>query len=137
MAEGILRDKIEKYGLPLQVDSAGTHAYHNGEPYDSRALEELRKHHINADDLRSRRIRESDFDDFDVLFAADCANLRNLKEEFGERAEKVVLMTNYSQVHRDEEVPDPYYGGKEGFASVYKMLDESIDAWLEFEGYSI
>ncbi len=134
MAEGILRDKIAKYGLPLSVDSAGTHTYHNGEPYDSRARNELRNHRINIEDLRSRRIRESDFDDFDVLLAADHANLRDLHDEFGERADKVKLMTHYCLPHRDEAVPDPYYGGKEGFATVYQLLEESIEAWLQFEG---
>ncbi len=134
MAEGILRDKIAKYGLPLSVDSAGTHSYHNGEPYDSRACDELRKHHIEVEDLRSRRIRESDFDEFDVLLAADYSNLRDLRDEFGKCADKVKLMTHYCLPHQDEAVPDPYYGGKEGFAAVYRLLEESIDAWLQFEG---
>lgn len=134
MAEGILRDKIRARDLPLVVDSAGTHSYHNGELYDDRARSELKKHGINVDDLHSRRVHERDFDEFDVLFAADLGNLKTLREEFGDKADKVQLMTAYSNRYRGEAVPDPYYGGDAGFAHVYTMLSESIDAWLAREG---
>ncbi|PID63708.1 MAG: protein-tyrosine-phosphatase [Gammaproteobacteria bacterium] len=133
MAEGILQEKIQVYGLPLSVDSAGTHSYHNGEPYDPRARAELASRGINVDELRSRRIRETDFRDFDVILVADHSNLRHLREEFGDLADKAQLITHFSPVYQEQDVPDPYYGGKEGFADVYKMLDKSIDAWLEYE----
>lgn len=130
MAEGILRDKIQRKNLPLSVDSAGTHGYHNGEQYDRRARAELKKHDINVDDLHSRRVTAADFECFDVLFAADEMNLRDLRAEFGEIADTVQLMTAYSERYAGRGVPDPYYGGGEGFAQVYDMLEESIDAWL-------
>lgn len=130
MAEGILREKIRQQQLPLRVDSAGTHAYHNGDLYDPRARQELAKHHITVDDLRSRRIHRADFTQFDVIFAADRANIADLKAEFGTLADKVKLMTTYSDKTPNSDVPDPYYGGVEGFANVYGMLDESICAWL-------
>lgn len=131
MAEGILRDKIQRHNLPLVVDSAGTHGYHNGEQYDHRARAELKKHGINVDDLHSRRVTAADFERFDVLFAADDMNLRDLHAEFGAAADKVQLMTAYSERYAGQGVPDPYYGGDEGFTHVYEMLNESIDRWLK------
>lgn len=133
MAEGILRDKIQRHNLPLTVDSAGTHSYHNGEKYDSRARAELKKQGVNVDDLRSRRVSADDFKRFDALFVADKMNLRDLRAEFGEITDKVQLMTKYSDQYQGQEIPDPYYGGEEGFAHVYAMLDESISAWLRYE----
>lgn len=134
MAEGILRDKIQQLNLPLRVDSAGTHSYHSGHRYDSRARAELKRHGIDVDDLRSRRVSDEDFATFDVIFAADDANLRDLQHEFAEKSQKVQLMTAFSNHYRGQSVPDPYYGGDAGFAHVYKMLDESITAWLVAEG---
>lgn len=133
MAEGILREKIRQKNLPVSVDSAGTHSYHQGNPYDSRARAELAKHNINVGDLRSRRVQQQDFDDFDVIFAADQANLRDLSADFGTQADKVMLMTAFSKDYHQQNVPDPYYGNHQGFTHVYQMLDESIDAWLESE----
>lgn len=136
MAEGILREKIQQLGLPLTVDSAGTHSYHNGSQYDPRARAELKKHGIDIDDLRSRRITAADFTEFDYLFAADTANLNDLHNEFGDSSQAVQLMTTYSQRFQGDNVPDPYYGGDAGFAHVYEMLCESIDAWLAHEKLS-
>lgn len=130
MAEGILRHKIAEQSLDLFVDSAGTHHYHNGEQYDRRARAELIKHGIDVADLRSRRVTAEDFTTFDWIFAADTANLRDLKAEFGDLTDKVQLMTAYSTDYYQQSVPDPYYGGDSGFTHVYELLDESISAWL-------
>ncbi|MBS9777673.1 MAG: low molecular weight phosphotyrosine protein phosphatase [Gammaproteobacteria bacterium] len=134
MAEGILREKIRQMKLPIEVDSAGTHSYHNGEKYDSRARAELVKHNIDVSDLRSRRVCENDFTQFDYIFAADQANLNSLSSEFGEKSHKVKLMTTFSEHYSQDNIPDPYYGGDEGFAQVYGMLDESIGTWLKSSG---
>ncbi|MGY0398477.1 MAG: low molecular weight protein-tyrosine-phosphatase [Ostreibacterium sp.] len=133
MAEGILRDKIQKQTLPIELDSAGTHRYHNGEKYDARARAELQKQGIEVEDLRSRRIKASDFSQFDVMLAADNTNLRDLTHEFGELVDKVQLMTAFSNYYQGQEIPDPYYGGDAGFSLVFEMLNESIDAWLKAE----
>lgn len=133
MAEGILREKIQQLGLPLTVDSAGTHSYHSGNQYDPRARAELKKHGIDVDDLRSRRVSAEDLTEFDYLFAADTANLNDLHSEFGDSSQVVQLMTAYSQRFQNGDVPDPYYGGDAGFTHVYEMLCESIDAWLTHE----
>lgn len=131
MAEGILREKIRQQNLPLSVDSAGTHRYHNGEKYDTRARATLKEHGIDVEDLRSRLVREDDFDTFDIIFAADNDNIRHLAAQFADKADKVQLMTAYAKQYRDQAVPDPYYGGEEGFPLVYKMLDEAIEDWLQ------
>lgn len=73
----------------------------------------------------------TDFEQFDILFAADEMNMRDLRAEFGSVANNVQLMTAYSQQYAGQGVPDPYYGGDEGFTHVYEMLNESITAWLE------
>lgn len=131
MAEGLLRDKVEQRGLAVTVDSAGTHGYHVGNAYDLRARAELAKHNISVEDLRSRQIQAADFEAFDVVFVADDDNLADLSRQFGNVGKHVVKMTAYSERYFNLNVPDPYYGGDEGFAEVYKMLDESIDAWLK------
>ncbi len=133
MAEAILREKIRHKELPIAVDSAGTHSYHNGQQYDRRARAELARHNIDADDLKSRRVRAEDFVEFDYIFAADRANMRDLSAEFAGKADGVQLMTAFSHSHCQQDVPDPYYGGDDGFAKVYEMLNESIDAWLQAE----
>ncbi len=133
MAEGILRHKIQENHLPITVDSAGTHSYHNGGKYDARARAELAKHNIDVEDLRSRRIKQSDFSEFDVIFAADQHNLQDLRAEFGQLADKVQLMTAFSKQFKGENIPDPYYGGDAGFAHVYEMLDEAIGEWIKSE----
>lgn len=130
MAEGILREKIRQRNLPLSVDSAGTHRYHNDEQYDSRARATLKEHGIDVNDCRSRLVTESDFKQFDVIFAADHDNIRNLAAKFGKLANNVQLMTAYSTAHHNQPVPDPYYGGEEGFPKVYDMLDSAIEEWL-------
>lgn len=131
MAEGILRDKVRMQGLSIDVDSAGTHHYHVGEQYDQRARQELAKHQIDVDDLRSRRVCDADFDEFDVIFVADENNKADLLREFGDKANKVEMMTSYSAKYYGQPVPDPYYGGDSGFAAVYAMLDESLEKWLQ------
>lgn len=135
MAEGILLKKIETYRLPLSVDSAGTHGYHAGGEYDPRSKHELSRHGIVVNHLRSRRIVDSDFAQFDKIFAADTQNIKDLKNEFGHLAKKVELMSSYAKRHHNQNVPDPYYGDEKDFAAVYALLDEIIDDWLKADGY--
>lgn len=130
MAEGILREKIRQRHLPLSVDSAGTHDYHHGNRYDARARATLREHHIDVEDLRSRPVCAEDFQQFDTLFAADRSNIEHLAAKYGDNANRVELMTAYSPENPNEDVPDPYYGGEEGFHQVYVMLDAAIEGWL-------
>ncbi len=124
MAEGILRDMIQKHGLGWSTDSAGTGDYHVGEQPDKRAMKTMRERGIDISDLRARHLRSSDFEEFDLLLAMDASNLRNMRAVApnAELAAKAKLIMDYAPSHAQREVPDPYFGGDEGFVEVYEML---------------
>ena len=124
MAEGILRDMIAEEGLPWSTDSAGTGDYHVGEAPDKRAVKAMKDRDIDISDLRARQLRPQDFEDFDLLLAMDASNLRNMLAVAPnvELAKKARLMMDYAPDHALREVPDPYFGGEEGFREVHEML---------------
>ncbi len=124
MAEGILRDMIQKDALPWSTDSAGTGDYHVGEAPDKRAQKAMKDKAIDISDLRARQIRPSDFEEFDLLLAMDESNLKNMLDiaPNTELANKARLMMDYAPHHYLREVPDPYFGGDEGFVEVHEML---------------
>lgn len=124
MAEGILRDMVRKQGLPWRTDSAGTGNYHVGEQPDKRAMKTMRERGIDISDLRARHLRPSDFEEFDLLLAMDASNLQNMRAiaPRPELLSKVHLMMDFVPDHALREVPDPYFGGDEGFVEVYDML---------------
>jgi protein-tyrosine phosphatase len=124
MAEGILRDMIQKESLAWKTDSAGTSDYHVGEAPDPRAQRTMKDRGIDIGDLRGRQLRPSDFEEFDMLLAMDESNLKNMKAVAPntELATKARLMMDHAPDHRLREVPDPYFGGDEGFEEVFDML---------------
>ena len=124
MAEGILRDMIAKEDLPWSTDSAGTGDYHVGEAPDKRAVKAMKDRDIDISDLRARQLRPQDFAEFDLLLAMDASNLRNMQAVApnAELAKKARLMMDFAPDHTLREVPDPYFGGDEGFGEVYEML---------------
>ncbi len=135
MAEGILRDMIQKQGLAHTTDSAGTGDYHVGEAPDERAVRSMRSHDIDISDLRARQIRPSDFHDFDLLLAMDASNLKNMlaiAPNEGSK-KKARLMMDHAPARALREVPDPYFGGDEGFEQVYRMLTEACNNLLNDE----
>lgn len=127
MAEGILRNMISEHGLGWQTDSAGTGNYHVGEQPDKRTMKTMRERGIDISDLRARHLRASDFEEFDLLLAMDANNLQNMRQVAPSRelAKKARLMMDYAPDHALREVPDPYFGGEEGFVEVYEMLTEA------------
>lgn len=127
MAEGILRDHIEKAGLKVIVDSAGTSGYHSGEAPDFRAVRTLQKKGIDISGLSARQFTVNDFDDFDFIYVMDTSNLINVLNlaRSEEDKKKVVLIMNEVSPNKNQSVPDPYYGGIEGFEEVYTMLDHA------------
>lgn len=137
LAEGILKSKVT--ASKVFVDSAGTAAYHVGELPDPRSIEVARKYHIDLTDQRARKFTVSDFDNFDYIYAMDQSNYHNILSlaRNKEDESKVKLILNESYPKEDREVPDPYYGGDQGFENVYAMLDEAceiIKVHLEYEG---
>ena len=127
LAEGILKSKIQKQNVI--VDSAGTGAYHIGKLPDPRSIEVAKKHGIDITDQRARKISKVDLDTFDFIFVMDESNYRNVlmmaTNETQSAKISMIMKTIYPR--EDISVPDPYYGGDNGFEQVYQMLDEACD----------
>ena len=128
LAEGILQSKVDPD--KVRVDSAGTAAYHTGELPDRRSIEVAKKHGIDISYQRARKFEVSDFDIFDEIFVMDDSNYQNVlwKARSSEDEAKVKMILNESHPDSNRSVPDPYYGGNEGFENVYQMLEEACDA---------
>lgn len=133
MAEGILRHLAQERGIAISTDSAGTGDYHVGEEPDRRAIAAMERYDIYIRDLRARQFKSLDFEDFDILLAMDASNLANMLKlaPNAELARKARLVMDHAPNHPEREVPDPYFGGDEGFDHVYRMLVEACDAVLD------
>jgi protein-tyrosine phosphatase len=127
MAEGILKHELSKRGIDVLVDSAGTSAWHAGELPDDRAIETCQKHGIDLTDQRSRPFTLEDFDRFDLIFAMDQDNYRNIISMARNKIdrEKVQMIMNTVTPGSNQPVPDPYYGGDAGFQKVFRMLTQA------------
>ena len=133
IADGLLQHKVAIKGLDVFVDSSGTAGYHIGEKPDKRMRETAKSFGISIDNLRARQFSVGDFDDFDIIYAMDSDNYDNIIElaRNSEDQKKVHLILNESYPSQDMNVPDPYYGGDQGFIEVYNLLDEATDAILK------
>ena len=130
MAEGVLQHLVERRGIGdrYRVESAGTAAYHVGEPPDPRTLDVLRRNGIA---LRSyaRQVRDSDFDEFDWILAMDQSNFRTLMRRCPDH--RVGRVHKTLELMGGGDVSDPYYGGPDGFDTNYAELVEALEAWLD------
>ena len=127
-AEAVFRSKAEAAGLleHLQIDSAGTHAYHVGEAPDPRSQQYALARGYPMGDLRARQIRADDFARFDLLLAMDKHNLALLEAACpSAHRHKLRLLMEFASQHRCEEVPDPYYGGPQGFQTVLDYIEDA------------
>lgn len=131
VAEGIARVRARAADLALEFDSAGTHDYHVGEPPDRRARATALAAGTPIDDLRARQFTSSDFNDFDLILAADRGHLRLLeaRRPAAARAELDLLLP-WCGIDHPDEVPDPYYGALAGFDEVQQLLEAAIDGML-------
>lgn len=129
LAEGILSHKANENNLPIHVDSAGTAAYHVGEKPDSRSIKIAKSHGIDISKQRARQFTPEDFDNFDVIYAMDVSNYNNINALAinNEQKQKVKLILNELNPNSNTSVPDPYYGGEDGFENVFSMLNEACD----------
>jgi len=131
-AEGVLRQKLREAGLEgrIQVDSAGTGDWHVGKAPDSRTRQAALRRGYDLSALRARQVVAADFQRFDLVLAMDQNNLAHLQrlQPQGESAELDLFLRRY-QLTLDE-VPDPYYGGEEGFEQVLDLLEQACDALL-------
>jgi protein-tyrosine phosphatase len=135
-AHGVFRKRVEEAGLNdrIEIDSAGTHAYHEGEPPDRRAQETALRRGIDMADLRARRARAEDFDYFDYILAMDQDNYHSLSAICPEGRgleRRLMLLMDFAPRMRMREVPDPYYGAAGGFETVYDMVEAAVDGLLE------
>ncbi|MFN3876093.1 MAG: low molecular weight protein-tyrosine-phosphatase [Flavobacteriales bacterium] len=133
MAEGVLRHLAQARGIAIATDSAGTGDYHVGEPPDRRAQAAMRRQGLDISDLRARQFVAEDYDRFDLLLAMDESNLLNMLRlaPTPAHARKARLIMDYAPELGLREVPDPYYGGVEGFDLVHRMLHAACSNLLD------
>lgn len=127
LAEGLLRAKVD--AARVMVDSAGTAAYHIGEHPDRRMTATAAKHQIDISRLKGRQFSKQDFETFDYIYVMDRANYENVLQlaSTEEEKQKVELILNLIDPGQNKEVPDPYFGGQEGFEKVFQLLDQCTD----------
>ena len=129
LAEGILREKLKGENINAVIDSAGTAPYHIGENPDPRAVTTAQKHNIDISHLVGRQFSVDDFDKFDRIYAMDaanCADVLSLARNEDDR-KQVELLLNVMETGSDRSVPDPWYGGGDGFENVFHLLDEACE----------
>lgn len=132
LAEGILRHKLSLMNILATVDSAGTGGYHIGNLPDKRSIAIAKDNGIDITDQRARKVRSIDFEEFDLIFAMDTYNYQDLmKQAKEEEYHKIKLILNEIYPNKNQSVPDPYYGGEDGFQNVYNMLDMACDKIIE------
>lgn len=133
-AHGVFRALVKERNLQkvIEIDSAGTHAYHTGEPPDQRAQYTANQRGINLSDLRARPVKERDFDQFDYILAMDESNYSDLLAQCPEEAKsKIYLFLSFAPQLNRRSVPDPYYGGNKGFESVFDMIEHASKGLID------
>ena len=133
-AEAVFRACVAKAGLEqnILIDSAGTHDYHIGEPPDRRAQHAALRRGYDMSMLRGRQIGTEDFERFDYVLAMDCDNLAILQRlRQRDTNSHLGLFLEFAQHTRAREVPDPYYGGEEGFERVLDMIEDASEGLLK------
>lgn len=127
LAEGIFRDMASKKGLTVEVDSAGFESFHEGDGADPRSAGTAARHGIDIRDHVARLFTVEDFDRFDLIFVMDSVNYSDVmgKSRSAADRKKVDYILNLVTPGANQPVPDPYYGGKDGFEKVFVMLEEA------------
>jgi protein-tyrosine phosphatase len=133
-AHGVFRSLVEKEKLAdrIAIDSAGTHAYHEGNAPDRRAQETARRRGIDLSDLVARKVDAGDFERFDYVLAMDQDNWVSLSQICPEpHRDKLHLFMDFAPQMRTREVPDPYYGGPSGFERVFDLVEAAAQGLLD------
>jgi len=127
LAEGILKSKVDT--TKVFVDSAGTGGWHVGDQPDQRSIAVANKNGIDITNQRGRKFSTYDFEQFDYIFVMDNSNYRDVLKlaNSEEERQKVQLILDEIFPGENVDVPDPYYGGANGFEQVFKMLDEACE----------
>lgn len=132
-AHGVFRALVEKEGLAdrIVIDSAGTHAYHVGEPPDRRAQATAQRRGVELADLRARRVENADFREYDYVLAMDQDNYMALSGICPEDLyDRLYMFMDFAPEMRTREVPDPYYGGPTGFERVFDLIEAASQGLL-------
>jgi len=130
LAQGVMEYRLRIAGLDDQVvaDSAGTQGYHVGDPPDKRAIEAAARRDIDISNQRARRVTGDDFVSFDYLLAMDQDNLWQLRAQCPAAQDpKLKLLMEFAAANAGLEVPDPYYGGNEGFECALNLIESAVD----------
>lgn len=134
IAEGVFGKVVREAGLAgeIQIDSAGTHDYHVGDAPDPRAQRTASGRGYDISGLRGRQIQDTDFEQFDHILVMDSHNLNNLKRRAPARHHhKIKLLLSYSRRFPNLDVPDPYYGGQQGFEQTLDMAEDAAQGLLK------
>lgn len=133
MAEGLLRDLAAQKEINLEIDSAGTGDWHRGEAPDERAVRQMEMRGHDISQLRARQIQGEDLDRFDVIFTMDASNYQNVLKlaQTEAQRQKVRMFLNEAWPDQNRQVPDPWFGGEEGFEQVYFLLERACEAFLQ------
>jgi protein-tyrosine phosphatase len=130
-AEGVFRERALAAGLDLHIDSAGTHGYHIGDPPDGRSARHAARRGYDLSALRARQVAAEDFARFDHVLAMDHDNLAMLRHSCPpEHRHKLKLFMEYASRSGSDVVPDPYYGGAQGFDLVLDYIEDAADGLI-------
>jgi low molecular weight protein-tyrosine phosphatase len=133
-AEGVFNKLIDDLGTTNRflVDSAGTHAYHVGESPDNRAQQTARNRGVTLSNIRARKVSFSDFEQFDHILAMDTDNYHILLDSSpDEHHHKIKLFLDFAPKHEENNVPDPYYGGANGFEHVFDLVEDASKGFYQ------
>jgi len=133
-AEGVFRRTLQARAphLSVEIDSAGTHGYHVGKPPDQRAMAAAARRGVDLSALRARTVSDRDFEYYDLILAMDEENLQELHRRAPPAyRERVRLIMEYAPASGLRAVPDPYYGGVQGFEQVLDLLEEAAEGLVE------
>lgn len=130
-AEGVFRARAQAAGLDLHIDSAGTHAYHIGEAPDPRSSRYAAARGYDLSAQRARKVVAEDFERFDYVLAMDHDNLEMLRRACpAQHRQKVKLLMEFATRSGSDVVPDPYYGGANGFDTVLDYIEDAADGLI-------
>ncbi|MGB7738990.1 MAG: low molecular weight protein-tyrosine-phosphatase [Steroidobacteraceae bacterium] len=132
-AEGVFREHVRRHApeLDIEIDSAGTHDYHVGEPPDPRTIAAATRRGIDLTGLRARQVHDEDFERFDLILAMDQLNHATLLDRCPARHHvRIRTLLEFSGETAPADVPDPYYGGAKGFDDVLDLVESAAEGLL-------
>lgn len=133
LAEGIMRKKLQENNIEGEVDSCGFEPFHTGDIPDKRSIQVARQHGTDISKHRGQLFKKSFFDDFERIYVMDSANYRDVASmaRSSNDMKKVDYILNELHPGSNMPVPDPYYGGQDGFERTWELLDQATDKIIE------